>query len=156
MLHEFDHYLDDPDDRKVDDDLVAAEIASGEKRSENLIKHNVAHATQTQQGRIVQYAIRPLSMLKRCLKRDYGVSGALVAHAHGVAHLLQRFVGDGVGLLVAFGEHVAHVIHILGEFLATGAMRLKEAVHRFVTYAFSAPGTGIADLLRRSPSDRDR
>ena len=33
VLHEFDHYLDDPDDRKVDDDLVAAEIASGEKRA---------------------------------------------------------------------------------------------------------------------------
>ena len=29
-----DHYLDDPDDRKVDDDLVAAEIASGEKRAQ--------------------------------------------------------------------------------------------------------------------------
>ena len=34
VLHEFDHYLDDPDDRKVDDDLVAAEIASGEKRAQ--------------------------------------------------------------------------------------------------------------------------
>mgnify|MGYP007026106777 CR=1 FL=1 len=78
-------------------------------------------------------------MLKRRLKRDYGVSGALVAHAHGVAHLLQRFVGDGVGLLVAFGEHVAHVIHILGEFLATGAMRLKELFTDSITYAFSAP-----------------
>ena len=30
VLHEFDHYLDDPDDRHVDDDLVAAEIAAGE------------------------------------------------------------------------------------------------------------------------------
>ena len=34
VLHEFDHYLDDPDDRHVDDDLVAAEIAAGEKRSQ--------------------------------------------------------------------------------------------------------------------------
>ena len=29
VLYEFDHYLDDPNDRKVDDDLVAAEIAAG-------------------------------------------------------------------------------------------------------------------------------
>ena len=29
-----DHYLDDPDDRHVDDDLVAAEIAAGEKRAQ--------------------------------------------------------------------------------------------------------------------------
>ena len=34
VLHEFDHYLDDPDDRHVDDDLVAAEIAAGEKRAQ--------------------------------------------------------------------------------------------------------------------------
>ena len=34
VLHEFDHYLDDPDDRHVDDDLVAAEIVAGEKRSQ--------------------------------------------------------------------------------------------------------------------------
>ena len=34
---------------------------------------------------------------------------ASVAHAHGVAHLLQRLVGDRVGLLVAFGEHVTHI-----------------------------------------------
>ena len=98
-------------------------------------------------GRIAQYAIRPLSMLKRCLKHDYGVSGALVAHAHGIADLLQGFVGEGVGFLVAFGEHVAHVIHILGEFLATGAMRLEEAVHRFDHIRLQRARTGIADLL---------
>ena len=34
VLHEFDHYLDDPNDKQVDDDLVAAEIAAGEKRSQ--------------------------------------------------------------------------------------------------------------------------
>ena len=33
VLHEFDHYLDDPNDQKVDDDLVAAEIAAGERRA---------------------------------------------------------------------------------------------------------------------------
>ncbi len=33
VLHEFDHYLDDPADRKVDDDLVAAEIHAAEERS---------------------------------------------------------------------------------------------------------------------------
>ena len=34
VLYEFDHYLDDPNDRKVDDDLVAAEIAAGERRAQ--------------------------------------------------------------------------------------------------------------------------
>ena len=34
VLHEFDHYLDDPNDKQVDDDLVAAEIAAGEKRAQ--------------------------------------------------------------------------------------------------------------------------
>ena len=36
VLHEFDHYLDDPDDRHVDDDLVAAESPQGRsaRRSE--------------------------------------------------------------------------------------------------------------------------
>ena len=67
-------------------------------------------------------------MLKRCLKRDYGVSGALVAHAHGVAHLVKRLVGDGVGLPVAFGEHVAHVIHVLGQLGAALAVRGQELV----------------------------
>ena len=34
VLYEFDHYLDDPADRKVDDDLVAAEIQAAEERSQ--------------------------------------------------------------------------------------------------------------------------
>ena len=36
VLHEFDHYLDDPDDRHVDDDLVAAE---GPLSSESLLSY---------------------------------------------------------------------------------------------------------------------
>ncbi len=34
VLYEFDHYLDDPNDRRLDDDLVAAEIAAGERRAQ--------------------------------------------------------------------------------------------------------------------------
>ena len=34
VLHDFDHDLDDPNDKQVDDDLVAAEIAAGEKRAQ--------------------------------------------------------------------------------------------------------------------------
>ena len=69
-----------------------------------------------------------------------------VTHAHGVAHLVQRLVGDGVRLLVALFEHITHVIHVLGEFRAALTVRSQEPVHGFDDVLLQRASAGLSPI----------
>ena len=58
------------------------------------------------------------------MRRGGGVVG-LVHHAHGLAHLGERGLGDLVGAAVALGKHVLHVAEVVLVLVTTLANGLK-------------------------------
>ena len=71
----------------------------------------------------------------------------LVHHAHGLAHLSERGLGDLVGAAVALVQDVLDVVHILDQFLAAGADGGKVLVHAFGDVLLELAGAAHADLF---------
>ena len=63
----------------------------------------------------------------------------LVHHAHGLAHLGERGLGDLVGAAVALAQDVLDVVHILHEPSRRARMGAKYSFTLSVTYFLSWP-----------------